>query len=351
MEEDYYKILEIDKNADDDDINKAYKRLSKIYHPDKNPNNKSESEENFKKINEAKNILLDKEKRKLYDDFGFEGLKGNVKQDFNPFDIFSNIFQNPFFNSQNFNTSQNFNSIQRQLFDEYLSLEQVYSGCSIHKKLKINKECSKCQGFGFDNIVSCNTCNGRGSVTRIQQIGPIITQSNSSCNSCDGKGKTGYGNCSECKGSKNISKLIEIDVKFPPNIVQGSAFVYKMDNIELIFKANLKQHELFKRNNYDLNYTHKITLRDALCGFSFKLKMLDGNNIVIKNTKIIKPNTSYTIKNLGFVKDDNSKGDLIINFDIEFPNLFTEEEINILDNLIKQDKQETSDINLKYYNL
>jgi len=345
MEEDYYKILEIDKNADDDDINKAYKRLSKIYHPDKNPNNKTDSEEKFKKINEAKNILLDKEKRKLYDDFGFEGLKGNVKSDFNPFDLFSNIFQTPFFNTQNSIP------IQRQFFEEYLSLEQVYYGCSIHKKLKINKECSKCEGFGFDNIFSCKTCNGRGSVTRIQQIGPIITQSNSSCNSCNGRGKTGSGNCSECKGSKNISKLIEIDIKFPPNIVQGSAFVYKVDNIKLIFKANLKQHELFKRNNHDLIYTHKITLREALCGTSFKIKMLDGNNIIIKSQKIIKPNTSYTIKNLGFIKDDNSKGDLIINFDIDFPNLFTNEEIKVLDTLIKQDKQEVSEHNLKNFDL
>ena len=79
--------------------------------------------------------------------------------------------------------------------------------------------------------------------------------------------------------------------------------------------------------------------------------MLDGNNIIIKSQKIIKPNTSYTLKNLGFIKEDNSKGDLIINFDIEFPNLFTNEEIKVLDTIIKQDKQEVSDNNLKYFDL
>lgn len=346
MEEDYYKILGVDKNADDDEINKAYKRLSKIHHPDKNPNNKVEAEEKFKKINEAKNILLDKEKRKLYDDFGHEGLKANTRPDqgnFNPFDIFSNMFGggghpfggNPFGFRQNFNQEPE-TKIYRQFFDEQITLEQVYAGCKIHKKLKIHQDCNKCEGFGKKNVEMCKSCSGRGSTVRVQQMGNMITQMSIQCDSCKGKGKVGSGSfCDTCNGSKSVTKLVEIDVDFPKNTINGSTYMHKIDNYELIFKANIKEHNLFRRSNmYDLQHTRKITLREALCGFSFKLKMLDEKEVVIQSNTVIKPNTTYTVENLGFM-NGSQRGNLIINFEIEFPSSFSKEEIEILDEIFK----------------
>ena len=350
MEEDLYKILEVERNADDDEINKAYKRLSKIYHPDKNPNNKTEAEEKFKKINEAKNILLDKEKRKLYDDFGHEGLKANTRPDnnFNPFDIFSNMFGggHPFGGEHPFGGGNPFgggfrnepeNKIYRQHFEEQLTLEQVYSGCKIHKKLKINNDCQKCKGMGFKNVSTCHECNGRGSVTRIQQMGPMITQTMVPCNTCKGKCKIGSGDkCDECKGNKTVTKLIEIDVEFPIGAVDGSTYMHKIDNYELVFKANIKEHELFKRvNGYDLQLTRKITLREALCGFSFKLKMLDGKDVIINSGyKVFKYNTPYIVPNLGLLYGNN-RGKLIINFEIEFPIALSRHEAEFIDDVLR----------------
>lgn len=365
--EDYYKLLELNRDASEDDIKKSYKKLSLVYHPDRNPDKKEWAEEMFKKINEAKNVLLDPQQRRIYDQLGHEGLKSgggrSNSSTENPFDIFGNLFggaspfaKNPFFKGFNdfssmFNQHQNKNVIQKQIFQEYASLENVYKGYHHNKKLKITDNCKKCEGTGKQDVVTCAQCKGRGTNIVIQKVGPnMITQTQAPCDKCQTKGKIGSGNdCSECNGEKNIQKLVEIEVNFPSGFNNKDIYVHRYENYEFIFEAIIRDHPLFKRNGNDLIYEHDITLSDALCGFEFKLNYLDDTELIIKteDDQVIKPNTKYIVPRKGIT----DKGDLIINFNIQFPNKLSNQEKEQLKDILGYNKLEetNNDINKIYY--
>jgi len=353
--EDYYKILEIDKNASDDDINKSYKRLSKIHHPDKNLDNKDKAEEMFKKINEAKNILLDKDKRRIYDQFGHEGLKngGNnpSNPNFNPFDLFSNLF-NPF---SNMNINKNKTNVQTQHFQENISLEQVNKGYNHKKKIKISSECNICNGLGKKDFTSCSICHGRGSIITENRLGPILTRNMSECHKCLGKGKIGINdNCNKCNGDKRIDQIIEINILFKKGVTDSDFYTYKFDNFEFIFHPIIKEHSIFKRDNNNLLLFKDITLEESISGIELSIKLLDDTNIIIKNkpNSIINNYTKYILKNLGIENEYGVKGDLIIQFNIKYPLNLDDSQINniksFLNELPNKIEEQINDSNLYY---
>lgn len=343
-DEDYYKILEVEKTASDDEIIKAYRRLSKVYHPDRNPDKKEWAEENFKKINEAKNVLLDPDKRVIYDQVGKEGLRGGggprQNFNFNGFnDIFSNIFGggSPFqsaFNNFGANfTNQKQQKQQQKIINIPITLEQVHKGFNQTKKMKIENDCSKCHGTGKSEFDTCGSCKGSGTRMFIQQIGPgMIQQSSAPCHVCNQAGKVGKGDdCSDCGGKKTKEKIISINVNFPPGIPNNIAFRHVEENIEFIFIAQIEEHSLYKRdgNTNNLLLNKKINLLEALCGTEFNLRLLCGKEIIVKSDNVIKPNTSYKLPNLGI-----AGGEIIINFEIEFPDKV--EEKDKLESILKQ---------------
>jgi DnaJ-class molecular chaperone len=347
-EDDYYKILEIDRTASDDEIIKAYRSLSKKYHPDKNPDKKEWAEEKFKLINEAKNVLLDPDKKEVYDKFGKDGLRnggggGGPHMNFNGFnDIFSNIFgkqgnfQNVFNNFGAHFNNNNKKQVQQKIVNIPLTLEQVNKGFSQTKRMKIENECGKCQGTGKSEVQNCGPCNGSGMRMFVQQVGPgMIQQTTGPCNNCNKVGKIGKGdNCSDCNGSKHKEKIISIEVPFPAGVQNNIAYKYveaDTPNVEFIFIAQIESHDVYKRengtNNLLLNKT--INLYEALCGIEFNLKLLCGKEILVKSNKVIKPNTTYKLETLGI-----AGGDILIGFDIVFPDNIDEEGKNKLSEVL-----------------
>lgn len=333
-DKDYYEILEVPRDASDDDIIRNYKVLSKKYHPDKNIDNKEWAEDMFKAINEAKNVLTDPQQRRIYDQMGKEGLKhqnhggsGNF-----PFDIFNNMFgsgghfENMFGRGGNFermfgnSQGPNRRSFQQKIIEIPLKLEDVYKGYQTTKKLKLETYCNTCLGTGQKEIVNCNLCNGSGVRLTVQQIGPgMIAQQSGTCNGCSGKGKMGRGdNCDNCKGKQTIDKIITIDVKYPPGFRDGMTYQERFENIDFIFIAKVEEHPIFKRKDGGdvLLINKSIKLHNALTGVEFELKTLENKTIIIRSPDnfIIKPNTTYKIKELGL-----NKADLLINFEIVFP--------------------------------
>ena len=332
-----YDILGVSKNAGDSEIKKAYRKLAMKYHPDKSNNsNREDNEAKFKEISNAYDILKDKEKRDLYDRFGEEGLKGMGGGGGNPFDIFDNIFgnSNPFGSSFSFNSGRS--NRRRKAPDRVeeikIDLEDLYN--NVVKKIDIKQKivCLSCRGTGAnskEDIVICSNCNGQGKVMKIINIGPgMIQQTMATCEKCRGKGKSIKKLCRECQGNRTVVKNKKINLPIENGLKDGSKItIPELANHDpdcdtqgdLIIKIKFREHNFFKRKNNDLIFTKNILLSEALCGCEFAISHLDGRQILIKTNQIIKPNQEYCVKDEGLKIDDNFRGDLIINFNIIFP--------------------------------
>ena len=332
MDENYYKLLNVNEDASLDEIKKSYKNLAKKYHPDR----KSGNEEMFKKINNAYEVLSDSEKRKLYDKYGSVDMYGQFDNS-DPFDIFANVFGNMFGNSS---SNNNVKRTKDKKIYKGITLENLYSGVNMKFIIERNKICKTCFGSGTKDISfvsKCNTCNGHG-VCRVKSfIGLTIM----SCEKCFGTGEyiPNDQKCKTCDGDKVVNKKEEITVKIPKGfnenyiVLKGYSDEYiNCETGDLVIHFRLKNHDVFSMNGKDLYMVKKISLKDALCGFELDVVHLDKNIYKIKIDEIISPEYKKQIKNLGMYISDNNYGNLYIKFEILFP--------KSLDNNIKQKLRE-----------
>ena len=351
MFEEHYKILELQPSASNDEIKKAYKKMALKYHPDRNLDNKKESEEKFKEISKAYEVLSDNEKRKNYDLYGEEGVNNMVNQnmgDFNPFDLFSNVF------GGNMRKEEKIKSPTRTETLE-LPLEDLYTG----KVLKINYKqiikCKLCNGIGCkdpNDIVKCNICEGTGNITKIKKMGPFIQQMNQQCYKCFGKGKIIKENseCPKCNGNKSEKVLSSLQVSIAKGSKNGDKLVfynkgdwnqkYKEEgDLHLIIKETKSSNGMV-REGENLLMKQKISLYESLCGLNKIFKHLDNRNILMKYDGVINPYSKMIIHNEGMRTPDGLYGDLIIEFIIIFPETIDKKRIEYLKKiLIKPEKQ------------
>ncbi len=362
-----YDILGVSSEASESEIKKAYRKKAMKYHPDKsNASNRESNEEKFKAISGAYDILKDPEKKNTYDKFGEEGLKGMGGFDgANPFDIFQNFFGggmggNPF----GFQTSSRRGRRMRRAEDRVeeinIDLEDVYN--NVNKKIDIKQRmrCEVCRGTGAQSesdIVTCNVCQGTGKMMRIINIGPgMMQQTVTTCDKCNGEGKLIKRKCLHCQGrkvefkKKVINLPIESDFRDGKKIVLPNLAHYQPDCEEqgnLILIIRLIEHEIFKlkpNHKYDLVIEKNILLSEALCGTNFKISHLDGREILINSKQIIKPNMEYIISDEGLVKNNFEKGDLIINFNIIYPDSLDAERKKYLGKLLPINPESKSEL-------
>ena len=326
----YYNILGLDKNATDKEIKKAYYKLARDNHPDKvDDANREEATKKFQKIGEAYEVLSDNEKRKIYDQYGKEGLEGGGPN-INPFDIFSQMFG---MNGFSGNSMNGFSGNSRQqgprknketIFPLNITLTNVYKGLikklKVSRKIIINKETKeKIDVKNYETTwKKCQTCNGNGGVMKMQQMGPgMFTQTHISCNSCLGKG---YIFLNEYE-LDDISEIIEVNIDkgikngqhiIFPNLGNTSPGYLPGDLIIVIQYSNSENG--FTKEGNNLIYNKKISLADALCGVTFILKTLDERKLKISYSNVISPGERRTISNEGI-----NGGNLIIVFEIIFP--------------------------------
>lgn len=316
-----YDILELSTTCDINDIKRSYKKLARKYHPDRNKG----TEEKFKEISHAYSILGDTKKKDLYDTYGEDGM--NTEQpNMDPFSMFGGLF--------NMNNRQS-NKTQDRLEDIYIGLDDLYNEKSVKLSYIKKQICTSCNGLGVQDIKkvhTCNKCNGKGVHIKIVQVAPgFISQSQESCWDCNGTGKIYEQNnkCIKCNGNKIIDFNNQLKIKIKKYFNNGHTVVFKgqadqSPGIELfgdlIVKINFKPHKEFKIYlNKHLLFEKNITLVDALCGVKFKITHLDGSVLFINHEKIIQPMEQKKINGLGLT------GDLIINFNIIFPNEIDEE--------------------------
>jgi DnaJ-class molecular chaperone len=326
-----YDRLGVSSDASENQIKKAYIQLSKQWHPDKHPEEmKEEAGKKFKEITEAKDILSDGEKRRQYDQIGMDILKQGGGEG-NPFNPFGDGFPGfpggfpgfpPGFPFGNMNVNVNRRVLRPIETEVTVTLEQVYKEEPIEVSFLFQKDCSTCNGEGGQTD-HCGSCNGKGKQMRIQQMGPMITQSIIDCGQCEGKGRVIREKCKKCtKGIVERTKKIVIPLS--KDLVPGNKINVKNqghiqgDSVsDVVISVNILPHSLFIQRNHDLVVNVELTLLEALFGFSKTIKNLDNSDIVLESTVKTDYNHVQCMNNKGM----NQHGNLYIVYTISIPTL------------------------------
>lgn len=339
----FYDALGLPPDCSEQDIKRAYRQLAVKLHPDRNPD--PAAAEQFKEVGKAYEVLADEEKRKLYDRYGEEGIEGGGGSGMSAQDIFSQFFGGSPFGGM-FGGGGGGNRGERRGKDVghalQVTLEDLYNGKE--KKLSLNKQviCAQCAGSGSKKkgkASICTDCRGQGVKIMIRQLGPgMVQQMQAVCPTCKGDGTAvdPKDRCTNCNGNRVISEKKILDVHIERGMKHGQKITFSQEGDQhpdikipgdVIIVLQERKHEKFERQGQDLMMKKTISLREALTGFSFPVKHLDGRVLLVKSQQgeIIKPGEFKAITNEGMPEYKNpfNKGQLIIQFDVEFPDTLT----------------------------
>ncbi|CAB3398074.1 unnamed protein product [Caenorhabditis bovis] len=343
-----YETLNVSPSATQAEIKKSYFKLAKEYHPDKNPDHGDK----FKEISFAYEILSKPETRQLYDARGLEGIKeGGSGGGFPGGNLFSHFFGRGGMDDDDdeigghpFNIfggmgggRQHRRKHKDTVHVLQMTLEDLYNGKTTKLKLTRKSLCKTCEGSGGQKgqKYKCETCKGRGVRMIIQQIGPgMIQQMQTACEPCRGTGGKVPDNqkCKTCKGERFEENQIIIEVYVTPGTENNAKITFTgegdhsdpdVEPGDVVIVIQQKDHPLFERDGDDLHMKKKITLNEALCGFEFIVKHLDGHPLIIRGQpgEIIEPDAVKGVLARGMPnkRRRDEKGDLFVHFEIEFP--------------------------------
>jgi len=345
----YYKVLGVEKTASQDDIRRAYRKLVKTKHPDKGG-----SQKEFQEIQVAYDTLSDENKRKVYDEYGEEGIKEGMDGE-EPGDIFDFLRGG----RGNKNVKKKTKSVLQQM---EVSLEDIYKGKEKYLEINRYRICKKCHGNGSKDPnanTKCTGCNGRGVKLVVQRRGNTILQSQQMCPDCRGEGFVikNEDRCNVCKGNKVNKESKTIKVLLDKGAPDGKRYTFEGESDEMpgyepgdvIIEIKIKKHNLFQRTGADLTYTTDISLLEALTGFELLITHLDGRKVLIKSKKgeIIKPGVMKTVKECGmpFYDHPTKFGNLYIKFNIIFPKSLKDNQKHALQQLFPKIVMPIKDIN------
>lgn len=342
---DYYEILNVSKDASQDEIKSSFRRLAKKYHPDLNPNDK-EAEQRFKEINEAYEVLSDPEKRRRYDTFGPEGVNGQAGygQGFGGFgDIFEDIFD-IFGDGFGQTTSKRRGPVRGADLRYNLDLEFKEAVFGTEKEIQIRKSepCRTCDGSGVkpgSQKETCSKCNGSGEVRYAQQtpFGQFVRVA--TCDQCDGTGEFIKEKCNTCSGTGKEIRNKKIKIKVPAGVDTGSIISVRGEGEvgergglpgDLFIYINVKEHSIFKRKGNDIYFTIPITFTDAALGAEIEIPTLEGKEsfTIPEGTQT---GTKFRLKNRGVSNVKGvGKGDLYFKVEVKVPKKLTEKQKELL---------------------
>jgi len=285
---DYYEVLGVSRDADDDQIKSNYRKLALKYHPDRNPGDK-EAEENFKEAAEAYEVLRDAQKRGIYDQYGHEGLQGTGFSGFRGFeDIFSSfgdIFEDFF----GFGTGRRHRTAARRGADlRYdLSVSFMDAAFGVDTEIEIEKleTCEACEGAGCEPGTApenCQHCGGSGQISRSQGFFSIRT----TCPYCRGEGQKITHPCEKCRGTGQLERKKKVSVKMPAGVDTGSRLRLTGEGEsgmrggppgDLYIYVHVEPHDFFKRNNNDVICQIPISFVQATLGDDIDVPTLNGD--------------------------------------------------------------------------
>ncbi len=353
---DYYEILGVDKNADQNQIKSAFRKLAKKYHPDLNPDDK-EAEVKFKEINEAYGVLGDAEKREKYDRFGhaaFDGNQGfggyNGTGDFGDFgdifgDIFGDFFGGGYNNSRKRNSPRKGADLKIRL---NISFEEAAFGTKKDVKISRVEKCDDCNGTGAKKGTkkkTCPTCNGTGSVRTVQKTPFGQFASTRTCSSCGGTGEVIEEPCNSCGGSGKVKKTRKITINIPAGVDDGSVIPLRGEGNhgekggtpgDLYVYLKVKPHEMFEREGTDIWCEIPISFTKAALGGNVEVPTLEGK-VKYEVPEGTQTGTVFRLKNKG-IKNlrGTGKGDQYVKVKIQVPKKLSEKQKNILEEFAKE---------------
>ena len=348
---DYYEVMGVPKNATDVEIKKAYRKLAKKYHPDLNPGDKT-AEAKFKEVNEAYEVLSDKDKRARYDQFGHAGVDPNFgggtggspfTGDFDFGDIFDSFFGGGFGGfgrrTANPNAPRRGSDIQAVV---NISFEEAAKGCKKTVSFEKVDTCSDCRGSGAQKGTSaktCPNCNGTGQV-RISQRTPFgMVQTSRTCDRCHGNGKVIDNPCKTCGGTGKVHKQKTIEINIPAGIDneqvlnvsnQGNSGTNGGLSGDLHVFVNVRPHPIFERRGNDVWCEVPITFTQAALGDEIVVPTIDGR-VSYQVREGTQPGDVFKLKSKGIPRiGGHGRGDQFVRVTIEVPKNLTAKQKEIL---------------------
>ncbi len=355
---DYYATLGVDKNASQDEIKRAYRKLAKQYHPDVNKEPGAEAK--FKEINEAYDVLGDEQKKARYDQYGSADPNAGFGGGFSGFggqggfggfdDIFSAFFGGG--RSRNSNQPQQGDDVEKAL---NITFDEAVHGCKKRIRLGADEECMQCGGTGAaskSDIKTCDKCKGQGRVFIRQQtiFGSSTVQTN--CPDCGGKGKVVTKKCPYCSGTGRVRTTKDIEINIPAGVQTGMTM--RLDgkgpagynggpNGDLYIKFVCGEHKEFKRDGLNILLEVPITFTQAALGDEIKVPTIDGEE-TLKIPAGTQTGTEIKLRGKGTKnpKGGMSKGDQIVTIKVVTPTSLSSDEKKLfeqLGNITKEKKK------------
>ena len=371
MAKDYYDIMGVSKDASQEEAKKAYRKLARKWHPDINPGNK-EAEQRFKEISEAYDVIGDEKKRKLYDEFGHEGLQagfdaekarqfqqwgsfqqqaqGAGGQGFGRYQTYEDIFGDLFGFGERAGGSRAARASRGRDVEHGMTIDllSALKGFRTELSMQMAKECPSCGGSGIDpsaGMSTCPMCGGSGRLNVAE--GPMhLTKP---CPQCRGHGKVGKA-CPQCGGSGRVVGTEKINVSIPPGVKEGSKVRItgkgepglnggKPGDLYLII--HVKPHPLLRREGNDLHMEIPVTVHEAIAGGTITVPTIDGL-IKLKVPPKSQNGQILKVKGKGAVKaKSKERGDLMVKLVVKVPQTDAKE---ILDSAEKMDRYYKEDV-------
>ena len=349
---DYYEILAVTREASDQEIKSAYRKMAMKYHPDKNPGNK-EAEESFKQAAEAYSVLGDKEKRTVYDRYGHSGLGGYSGGEgfsgFNPdlfadfSDVLGSFFFGDFFGSGGRRRRSGPVRGADLQYHLEITLEEAIRG--VEKEILIPRMdlCEKCEGTGSNSPqgkTTCSTCNGYGQVRYSQGFVTIAR----TCPNCSGTGQVLRDPCKSCSGGGRVERRVTLSVKVPPGVDTGNRLKLKAEGEagmrgglsgDLYVLIEVQEHPVFMRKGFDLYCEKEVTVLQASLGDEILIPTPDGEESM-KILEGTQPETILTMRGKGVpYVNSYGRGDLHVAIKVKIPTSLSSQERKMLKELAK----------------
>ncbi|MBQ8725780.1 MAG: molecular chaperone DnaJ [Clostridia bacterium] len=363
MAKNHYETLGVDKNATQEEIRKAYRKLAREYHPDLHPGDE-ECANKFKEINEANEILSDPEKRKQYDfelehpnagAFGGFGQGGAGYGDFSS--IFDDILGGMFGGGGGRESAQKRTGTNIKVNVE-LSFLDAAKGCRKEIRYNRNEPCKDCKGTGAKNgtaYSTCSKCNGEGTIKYVNSNGFFRTVSTRPCDVCSGKGKVIHEKCPTCqgKGFQKATTTVVLDIpagadngSYIQKRGYGNASTYGDAPGDLFVEFSVHPHKIFKREGFNLYVELPVDYTTAVLGGKVKVPTLDDTTTVYV-PEGSRHGTKIVLRGKG-IKTRRESGDLFVEIVIDVPTRLSKDQKKILESLEKEIEVKQYDKMKKY---
>jgi molecular chaperone DnaJ len=361
---DYYEVLGVSRNATEDEVKRAFRRLAKQYHPDANKEQGAEAR--FVEVNEAYEVLSDPQKRAAYDRFGHAGVNNGAGMgagfaDFGGFSTINDLFETFFANATG---TQRRSGTQRGAdlrYDLTITFEEAVFGCQKEIELPRWETCSNCRGSGAQPGTSkarCAACQGTGEIRRVQQsiFGQFVNVT--MCERCRGEGYVITTPCDKCRGQGRVRNIRHVVVNIPAGVddginvrVTGEGEVSSRGGTpgNLYVILTVKPHPFFKRQGNDIIFEMPITFTQAALGDEVAVPTVDGKEVPLKIPPGTQSNRSFRLKGLGVpVVHSSARGDEHVIVKVVTPTNLTPEQKHLLEEFarLEREQNEQNDKNI-----